>query len=135
MNTKPKNRLWSLEIGFVVGIVTSAIAICGELLRWFNCINAWLIGACAFTLLLSIFVRTYRGSAIAAAALITYLFVIPYTIVHEVVQNRWDVGDSVPMFFVTFFILVCGPIALSFLFGVLVDLIRQYLHSKVPAWF
>jgi len=127
MNAKSK-----IVFGFVAGFALAATAICGELLRWFNCINAWLIGVCIFTLLLSLFSGKHRVSFVAVATLTAYLFVIPYTIVHDVIQNRWDASDSLPMFFVIFLFLVCVPVAFSVLFGRLFDFTRQYPHSKAP---
>ena len=116
-------RSWYL--GILTGVLTSAVAVGGELMGLFNCINAWVIGTAAFALILGILGSPRRFVAIGCAALFTYVVIIPYTIIHDVQRGRWDAGDSVPMFFVTFFILVILPVC----FGLALDSILRTRHA------
>jgi len=70
-----------------------------------------------------------RWVAIGCAALFAYLVIIPYTIIHDVQRGRWDAGDSVPMFFVTFFLLVLLPAC----FGLVLDSIFRTRHAHDAA--
>ena len=119
----------ALVLGLSTGFLTAAVAVGGELLGCFNCINAWLIETVAFTLLLAVVARPYRTVAVVPAVIVAYIGIISYVVLQGIHTGRWQPDDNLPVV-VSFFLLVILPS----LFAVAVDSVLFFIrHARQDA--
>jgi hypothetical protein len=101
-------RARSLTLGLSFGLFTATLAIVGELLGWFNCINAWFVETVVLTLGLAVAVRRFRTITIGSSVFVAYITIVSYVVIHGHVSERWSSDDWIPVI-VSFFLLVALP--------------------------
>ena len=92
-----------------MGFLASTLAIVGELLGLFNCISAWFVETVLLTLCLAVAVRRLRTITIGSTAIVAYITIILYVVVHAHRIGRWFSDDWTPVV-ATFFFFVVLPI-------------------------
>lgn len=99
----------SAAVGFSVGFLAAALAVVGELLGWFNCINAWIVETAIVTLFLGVVTRRFRTVVIGSSVLVTYTSVVSYVFLRAHHGGHWQTDDYLPVI-IFFFLLVALPV-------------------------
>lgn len=102
----------ALMLGLSAGLLSAAVAVGGQLLGVFNCINAWFVETVITTLLLVVVARPCRTAAIFPAVFVAYIGIISYVVIQGVHSGRWQPDDNLPVV-VSFLSLVILPTVFS----------------------
>ena len=98
----------SFTLGLSVGLFAATLAIAGELLGWFNCINAWLVETVVLTSYFAVAMRRFRAIAVGSSVLVAYITIISYVVIHSHINGRWFSDDWIPVI-ASFLLLVALP--------------------------
>jgi len=92
-----------------LGFLAAIFAVVGELLGWFNSINAWFIETVVITLGLAVAVRQLRTITIGSSVLVAYITITSYVVIHGQVSGRRLSDDWTPVV-TSFFLFVALPV-------------------------